>query len=393
MATDLNQSLSNATSVLEQIHQAMVSSPLRASSVLTNAQAAYSTASTPMGQAAAQSQLTMLQRMQLAKTELEVVKAQSQLAHYRDPAGQLLARANLSAARVRDTLNTRVGTEQMNAEMAYLRTPRGQAQARDARQADRQQAVTRENLEQARQRAGMTPLERFGMDIASAGRSVMKFGSSLQMVQSTILMFAGKASPNHVATYLGSLDMVLGRLGTVFLPLLDRLSREAQKTADVLDTSAGRGAIKHAGSVFSAAPDLATGAEAASGGLLGITMMMAKLPMWLNQAWKATTGRGGLGDLETKEQEKGTFGSRGWLKWIVGEGGESPLKRSMAGLPQPQEMGAEQYRMSLFMSGLTMGRDTTEGDEFRRHMANLVGLMEKVEANTRPKESAIPAFR
>ncbi len=151
---------------------------------------------------------------------------------------------------------------------------------------------------------------------------------ALAMFEGTVLGLVAKASPNTLATYQESWDLLQARIGTMMVPAVEEMSRTLQ-----------------------AAARLAEKAQAVPG---------------------VGTVAGGLG--------RGFFGAGGLIVTLLDSltGGDQELKRSMQGLIVPRVgMGAEEAYQAMQRDVLLRG--PLEQEKLNEQMKNLAEILKGVE--------------
>lgn len=301
--------------------------------------------------------------------------ATAAIAALNHPIGQDLLRQRAELADNQSSGRSQLETAKLRAELAYLQTPQGRA----ASAASRDESATQKALAQqiASEKAGpLGSTDRVGKVFGELNSAVSAVTASFNMAEGTILKFASKISPNAVATYQGSLDMVTARIGTAFLPLLEQMSAAAQRFAKELDSPTGKQALKTAGDAMSLAGSAAF-ADTGSGVLdrvpvLGSGVSMARKGMALGDE---TFGMNVKDRKYTDSWIMSAESQKKAMNWMyrVDDGGD-PLKRSLEGLPQATISSGEDYANRIQMQGLQMGADSPEMDVMKQQLAALEKL-------------------
>lgn len=359
---------------------------------------------------------------------------------YSAPGGQAVLGRQARAQLQQQTAEAQQGSLVAQAGARAAATPEGKQQIADKIRADlmRQESEALRGQVEAQVRAGVEQERLIGL-YGRTGVALLQFGSGLtgtlgaikqtaDSLQGTFFRLAGAASPSHLATFTGSLELLAAKMGRSLLPLLDRLSSMLQGAGDALDsfekrTGVGVGATLLGGyagyrlsgalgarlAPAAAAVPAGTGlaASVAQGGVLATGARASRLG-GVARGVGLTAGLALGADVVTSRQTassgtlKGagagaltgasigavvpiigpaiggligaiTGGIAGFFKGKADEAGEKPdLKRSYRGLPQGGPTSIEAYSERLQM--VASNHDPLQAELLREQLRNLQSM-------------------
>jgi hypothetical protein len=308
---------------------------------------------------------------------------------------QANSQAQLQAAGVRaqaQLLAQQGGLGLAQAQLTYLQTPGGAATLQQQAQLSVQQRQAQQRIAALQQQAQLQ--QQYG----SVGAALVGMGQGIGQatagfkavkgVMDSIAGFTGKASPNTLATYLASWDMLHARVGTVLVPAVEEMSRALQNASRRWESIPGpiRQGAGVVGQVAAATLFNDPFTAARRVGQIGSSVAQ-RISSWLT------------GDDRTLVQRLSDQKAPQWMQKLAGwMTQEEPLKRSFKGLAQPQVGSAEDYYQRTQME--ILGQGPAELDVLRTQMENqqkvlgdILESMKKTAENTEALRSMYPAFR
>lgn len=199
------------------------------------------------------------------------------------------------------------------------------------------------------------------LTLGQTAAAVNALGRAARNATDTMIGFAQKASPSHVATFQGSLDLAASKIGRVFLPQLEELSRTLQGFSKLADTRGGRW--------------LSWGA-----GEAGRYTNLLNMPFAMGQmAGNMARFGGRLWWGKEGEEQRWQKNAPDWLKTLMG----GDTAKSLSGLPQAHIGTSEDYLDRLVMAGANLDQLQSELlKEQLQNLQNMGGLLERIERNT-----------
>jgi len=148
------------------------------------------------------------------------------------PRGQAYAQAEAATRGVASLAKKQQEVAELEAQRAYQSTAAGRAQLREEWRLAEQKKRVGDEVERQRQSA-RPKLDRLGGAFAAAVPIVGEMAAAAAAAVGTLTTFAAKASPTHLATLEGSIDLLMARLGRYALPLVESGAKLAQTAAAV----------------------------------------------------------------------------------------------------------------------------------------------------------------
>lgn len=233
-----------------------------------------------------------------------------------------------------------------------------------------------------------TLMQRFNQGLMDTIGGFRKFNSIFNDIFNALISGANKASPSHVATLTGSMDMVQARLGRALLPLIESVSSSLQRFSAMLDTPAGKTAIKGVGGAL---------------GWAFNNLSVASTPSWARWAtrgawegYRGIRGESKTPDFETMVKHIKDKGSPWQQSLAAMFDAAGPTKKSLAGMPQAKITDAASYYDSIQMASLNLSADETGVDVMKeqlKNLENLGGLLKEISDNTSHIKNIHPQFR
>lgn len=230
--------LQQAAENLEKAARGLIDLPelLQSAWAQNAAQRALDQMQAPQGQNALVWRAELESRGALQQSQANLARQEARERQLATPQGQAQAQQQAGAASQLTASQLRADTLRAQAELARLRTPQGRAEQATQRQAQRQNAQARAQL-QAEQNPA-SGMDRFRAAMDAAARGVQAFRSALSQAEGVALQLASRGSPTHVATFQGSQDLLMARLSGAVLPALEEASRTIQGIARAIPQGA-----------------------------------------------------------------------------------------------------------------------------------------------------------
>jgi hypothetical protein len=227
----------------------------------------------------------------------------------------------------------RADVARMHADTSRQASPQGLAQLAAA-QAPAPAATPAETAAAGQ---GPSAMEQFARAARAASGALGTFRAAVSATEGMFLGVAAKASPAAAATFQGSMDLLMARIGSNVLPALEVASRTVQQVA-------------------AAVPSGAVSKNTAVAAVLGPGA-------WLMEQMK----------------------DRGWVK------DDGAMKRSLAGLPQAQMGTAEQFHDRAQMAALNT--DDVQTEILRTQLQNLEAILGVLQNPQGPGDRVVVPFR